>query len=173
MKISEIMKTGTYIPAGFKINDTIYDAAYPFPLLSVDMNDERILISAPLHTDAFIAYPKKEEICIPFDQVKTIRCHAQKWYGGPLHKPYTDLFRFPIVVDIELLNHTTYKFRNNALIMIYDIYQLIQDKNIVFVDEKHLMKMLKKINTKQSALNIDIAVVEVLAPIAEQFELIA
>ena len=80
MKISEIMKTGTYIPAGFKINDMIYDAAYPFPLLSVDMNDERILISAPLHTDAFIAYPKKEEICIPFDQVKTIRCHAQKWY---------------------------------------------------------------------------------------------
>ena len=57
--------------------------------------------------------------------------------------------------------------------MIYDIYQLIQDKNIVFVDEKHLLKMLKKINTKQSALNIDIAVVEVLAPIAEQFELIA
>ena len=51
MKISEIMKTGNYIPVTFGLKGKAYEAAYPFPLLNVDLNDERILITAPLQNE--------------------------------------------------------------------------------------------------------------------------
>lgn len=177
MKISEIMKTGTYIPATFHVMDKVYDAAYPFPLLNVDLDENRILIRAPLQKDVMIANPKYEEICIPFHQVEAIHCNAQKWYGGPLWKRYSDdadqLFRFPIIIDIKCKDHTIYRFRNNALIMIYDIHQIIKNTYIVFVDERNMMDTLKDIDTKQKAFNIDIQIAHLLGPLAEQFEMIS
>lgn len=177
MNISEIMKTGTYVPATFEIKGNVFPAAYPFPLLHVDINDERILITAPLQKDVMIAYPKNEEINLSFHQVKTIRVHAQKWYGGPLWKRYNDdtnqLFRFPIIVDIECKDHTVYRFRNNALMMIYDIYQIVQNKDITFVDEKNLMEILKDIDKDQKAFQIDIEIAQLLCPMVEQFDIIS
>lgn len=177
MKISEIMKTGNYIPVTFGIKGKAYDVAYPFPLLNVDLNDERILITAPLQKDDFLPSPKNEEICIPLCNVKVIHCSAQKWYGGPVWKRYTNdtdnTFRFPIIIEIKLKDNTVYRFRNNALIMIYDIYQIIKDKDIEFIDEKDMMNILKNVNTEQNALNIEIEIANLLAPMVEKFELIS
>lgn len=130
-----------------------------------------------LQKDAFLPSPKDEEIHIPLNKVKLIRCGVQKWYGGPVWKRYTNdsnkTFRFPIIIEIELIDNTIYRFRNNALIMIYDIYQITKNKNIEFIDEKDMMDMLKNVNREQNALNIEIEIANLLAPIVEEFELIS
>lgn len=175
MKISEIMKTGTYIPATVTIKGKQFDAAYPFPLLHVDLDDERLEISAPLHKDAFLSSPKEEKICIPLKQIREIRCSAQKWYGGPLWKRYeTDCaFRFPIIITIELTDHSVYRFRNNMLLMIYDLYRFSKESDITLIDEKQLLDMLKDVSAQQSTPNIEREIGLLLAPFAGSFELIS